>query len=239
MGSSHPEHRHGEGATRLLAVARELFSARGFAEVCIRDLVDAAGVSRPTLYYYFESKEGLFRAAADQVITELDEALGKAAATAGTVRERVERMCRVLAESRYEWAFTGNLALHGARRKDEASLLPTRFAATPTILRRLAAVIAEGIDAGEVVPVDPHDAATAILGATGAAIVLPAGGADAGHRRDRLSRVVALVFSGLTDAGSAPRRGRARAVAGPSSPPPRTGGGPAATRSDRPDTTST
>lgn len=45
----------------ILSVAARLFSERGFANVSIRDICDVAGVSPPTIYHYYGSKDGLFQ----------------------------------------------------------------------------------------------------------------------------------------------------------------------------------
>jgi len=47
---------------RLLDCALDLFSQNGYHAVGVREIVDAAGVTKPTLYYYFESKRGLLEA---------------------------------------------------------------------------------------------------------------------------------------------------------------------------------
>lgn len=44
----------------ILACALQLFAARGYDAVSISDIVEQAGVTKPTLYYFFGSKEGLF-----------------------------------------------------------------------------------------------------------------------------------------------------------------------------------
>ena len=46
----------------LLDKALSLFSQRGFDAVGVQEVVDAAGVTKPTLYHYFESKRGLLDA---------------------------------------------------------------------------------------------------------------------------------------------------------------------------------
>jgi AcrR family transcriptional regulator len=44
---------------QLLSIAAELFAARGFANVTVDDIGDAAGVSGPALYHHFSGKEAL------------------------------------------------------------------------------------------------------------------------------------------------------------------------------------
>ena len=46
----------------ILTKALELFSAKGYEGVPVSELSEAAGITKPTLYYYFKSKEGLFDA---------------------------------------------------------------------------------------------------------------------------------------------------------------------------------
>ena len=51
-----------EKATVILAGALEVFSAQGYAAASMERIAKTAGVSKPTLYKYFEDKEGLFLA---------------------------------------------------------------------------------------------------------------------------------------------------------------------------------
>ena len=44
---------------RLLETASHLFAEKGYASTSVREIVARAGVSKPVLYYYFQSKEGL------------------------------------------------------------------------------------------------------------------------------------------------------------------------------------
>jgi AcrR family transcriptional regulator len=46
-------------ARHVARVAARLFAERGFDATSVREIVEAAGVAKPTLYYYFGSKEGL------------------------------------------------------------------------------------------------------------------------------------------------------------------------------------
>lgn len=68
---------------RILEVAKELFTQRGFSNVAVRDICEAAEVSPPTVYYYFKNKEALFDAVVrksvsmSEFITKLTDACGK------------------------------------------------------------------------------------------------------------------------------------------------------------------
>jgi len=46
---------------RLLDCALTLFADKGYSATGTQEIIDAAGVTKPVLYHYFESKEALFR----------------------------------------------------------------------------------------------------------------------------------------------------------------------------------
>jgi AcrR family transcriptional regulator len=49
-------------ARHIARVAARLFATHGYDATSVRTIVEAAGVTKPTLYYYFGSKEGLAQA---------------------------------------------------------------------------------------------------------------------------------------------------------------------------------
>ncbi len=51
----------GDLKARLLLAALSHFAAKGYDGVQVKEVAEDAGVSKPTLYYHFGSKEGLFR----------------------------------------------------------------------------------------------------------------------------------------------------------------------------------
>lgn len=51
-----------DNRTRILKCAIHLFYQKGYDAVGVQELATAAGVSKPTLYYYFKSKLGLLEA---------------------------------------------------------------------------------------------------------------------------------------------------------------------------------
>ncbi|EXG79215.1 TetR/AcrR family transcriptional regulator [Cryptosporangium arvum] len=54
----------------LLDSAEDVFCRLGYARTTIGELASAAGVTRPTIYAYFPSKDDVFRALADRVRLE-------------------------------------------------------------------------------------------------------------------------------------------------------------------------
>jgi len=52
--------RNSEGRERVLREAHTLFLERGFAEVSMQQIADAAGMTKAALYYHFRNKEDLF-----------------------------------------------------------------------------------------------------------------------------------------------------------------------------------
>ena len=47
---------------KILQCAEELFYSRGYDAAGVQEIVEMAGVTKPTLYYYFGSKRGLLEA---------------------------------------------------------------------------------------------------------------------------------------------------------------------------------
>ena len=56
----------------ILATAERLLEERPFTEISVDDLAKGAGISRPTFYFYFASKDAVLLALFEQVITEAD-----------------------------------------------------------------------------------------------------------------------------------------------------------------------
>jgi len=74
---------------RLLAEALRLFTSRGYAATTVREIVEAAGVTKPVLYYYFGSKEGLYLEIMNGINLLFDARVDALRMTSGSVRERL------------------------------------------------------------------------------------------------------------------------------------------------------
>ena len=87
---------------RLLAAMLRATAELGYREVSVQDVLDRAGVSRPTFYEHFENKEDAFLAAFDAAAARLRKRLEAAGEEGGTWRERLrlslEELLRFVAE---------------------------------------------------------------------------------------------------------------------------------------------
>jgi len=74
---------------RLLAEALHLFTSRGYASTTVREIVAAAGVTKPVLYYYFGSKEGLYLEIMAGISQIFEQRVKELQILSGNVRERL------------------------------------------------------------------------------------------------------------------------------------------------------
>jgi AcrR family transcriptional regulator len=78
---------------QLIAAARGLFAARGYASVPIEDIVRHTGVTRGALYHQFPGgKEELFAAVFEQTEQELTETIAQTLADAGAAGDPLEAL---------------------------------------------------------------------------------------------------------------------------------------------------
>ncbi len=68
-----------ENRVKLLECALDLFSARGYDAVGVQEIVEAAGVTKPTLYHYFNHKRGLLDTLLEEQFAPLNGAIHQAA----------------------------------------------------------------------------------------------------------------------------------------------------------------
>ena len=67
----------------ILATAERLLAERPLAAISVDDLARGAGISRPTFYFYFPSKDAVLLTLLDRVVAEADAATAGAFDAAG------------------------------------------------------------------------------------------------------------------------------------------------------------
>lgn len=70
-----PSHATPSADLRILAAAEQLFADQGFKETSIQMLADTAGVNRALIFYYYKSKETLYRQIIERACSTLGEEL--------------------------------------------------------------------------------------------------------------------------------------------------------------------
>ncbi|MHC1481198.1 CerR family C-terminal domain-containing protein [Frateuria aurantia] len=73
-----------ETRQRIIAAALNLFGERGYDGASTREIASAAGVNAPALQYYFQNKEGVYRACAEHLLEALKRRFEGATSSART-----------------------------------------------------------------------------------------------------------------------------------------------------------
>ncbi|MFE0022665.1 TetR/AcrR family transcriptional regulator [Amycolatopsis sp. NPDC059021] len=113
-----------ERERQMIEVAEQVFSARGYAAASMDEIAELVGVSKPMLYEYFGSKEGLLLACIRQSRTELRDVTAQATVGAETAEEALRRGMLAffvfIRERRQAWSLLRHeMALIGTPAADE------------------------------------------------------------------------------------------------------------------------
>ena len=151
---------------RILNVAKELFTQRGFSNVAVRDICKAADVTPPTLYYYFKNKEALFDAVVrksvsmKEFIAMLSDACGKAKGPKSQVQAFTNSYLTNFPKDHLN---VGLYVRHSTEELDSIGR-KTLAADLSRIQSILSTIIEKGIGAGDFRKTEPGMAAQCLLG---------------------------------------------------------------------------
>ncbi len=81
-----------DNRTLLLDTALDLFSERGYDAVGVQEIVEAVGLTKPTLYHYFGNKTGLLQAVLERDGDEMAARLEQVAAYQGDLPRSLHRL---------------------------------------------------------------------------------------------------------------------------------------------------
>lgn len=98
---------------KILDVAEALFARRGFEGVGMREVADAVGLGKSSLFHHFRSKAQLYLAVLERLLTHLDERLQEALAVPGPPLARLDRWVDALVDALAERAPAARLLLRG------------------------------------------------------------------------------------------------------------------------------
>lgn len=182
---------------RLLLAAIDIFNQKGYASTSVREIVEAAGVTKPALYYYFQSKEGIYLTILEEAHREFTRCLEACSQATGSVRERILSLCTTVYE-----LMRANLGV--------VRLIHAVFYGPPqgapafdferfhmALWGAIRALVAEGIERGEVREGDVDVFTLTLDGASNVCMEAELAHPEIQLGTETLRKVVETVFEGL------------------------------------------
>ena len=147
----------------ILAAAGRIFREKGYHATSVRDIADAVGLLKGSLYHYIRSKDELLARLFEGLLEDTVRELEAIVAREVTVEARLGEMVRA-----YARAVMAHHDAVGLYLRDWRSLPPAHLASLASRRRRMRAlfteVIDDGVRAGRFATREPRIAALAILG---------------------------------------------------------------------------
>jgi len=186
---------------RLMLSALTLFTQRGYSATTVRELVGEAGVTKPVLYYYFGSKEGLFLELMRTHFNRIEAMFDTYREGEGDIRNRL-------------MTFLERGFVHVRQNRDFIRLMHAVYFGPPgeaplfdfdayhqRFHDRIAHFLEEGIRKGEIRTGNSSDMAWVILGTMEIALEDQICNQASQIDGETLHRLLELVFDGLASGG--------------------------------------
>lgn len=182
---------------RLLSSALNLFAARGYASTTVREIVAAAGVSKPALYYYFGSKEGIYLELMRNTYAVFIERSALLQTHEGTARERIINFCIGIFDGFLEHIDVARIiySIYFGPPQEAPSFPHEKF--FDGMLEIINRMVQEGIATGELKMVNEWDTTWALISALNSAMEEQFCHTPPRIDRDMLARILDLVFNGI------------------------------------------
>lgn len=183
---------------RLMHAAAELFSQKGYAATTVREIVAAAGVSKPVLYYYFKNKEGIYHEIVRFGLERVDSLISAIKEMQCPVSVKILQLFERTIDSIQE----------------DIQIIRLLYAVQYSTFRELPAVnlediqdrfddavlnlVKEGIENGELIPDDPSMMRWVLVGAMSISIDMMIFRPELGGGRESLGRMVKMILRGFS-----------------------------------------
>ncbi len=185
-----------DSRTRILQQATQLFIEQGYHRLSMRELAEAAGISKAGIYHHFKDKESLFLAVLVFHLDELEHVVERAAAADGSVRTRVEQMVRAFLARSAEQRAIIRVARQEMAQLSEQGQQALRQAYHQKFIGKITALLAEGIAQGEFRAMDAQVLTWALLGLLNP-YLYPAHDKNKTIDADTVSQVLQIFFFGV------------------------------------------
>jgi AcrR family transcriptional regulator len=181
----------------ICLAALDLFFARGFEGTTLEAVAEVLGYTKPALYYYFDSKEALFRSIMLTALREAAARIEEIRTEDRTPRSKLRDIIRMYLDDGF--THRGYFSISHLIRGQRESLLEGPggeeiLALSRAVPQTITDIIAEGIAAGEFVPEDPQVLGSIVFAMLSGVLMhmtMPAlAGAEQSHIRSSLDEII-------------------------------------------------
>jgi AcrR family transcriptional regulator len=155
---------------KILDVAEARFAQRGYAGASLREVAEAAGLGKSSLFHHFATKAALYGAVLDRVLERIDLRMRRALDASSDPRAQMAAAVVALIDTLAEDPPAARLLLRTVFEDDDISADAPELAASNTrldaLIARIAQAITDGIAAGALRPISVPDAIQTLIGAT-------------------------------------------------------------------------
>jgi AcrR family transcriptional regulator len=187
---------HEEARTKIVEIARNIFSHFGFRKTTMEEIALATRKGKSSIYYYFSSKEDIFKAVVEKEAEELKDELYKKIAD---IEDPIERLNVYITVRMRKLNKLTNF--YTALKSDYLSHLEfieeIRKSYDLDEVRIVTGIIQDGIERGKFSVEDPHLSAVAIVTAMKGLEVPLFINKEQGNFEVRLSNLINFLFYGI------------------------------------------
>ena len=181
---------------RIVQIATRLFAEQGFSSTSVRQLVEASDCTKPALYYYFGSKEALFREVVELHLKAVSDLMRDLTRAEGSVRETAHSVMARFIDYAEANPAVMRLLQRIEMQPEEGAPQFNMQATRELHLQMLSELIQRGIARGEIRDhAAPQDCALILAGTMSFQCEMAAAAGD--WDRERIHRVLDLIFDGI------------------------------------------
>lgn len=185
---------------RILDEATVLFERHGFHGVSMRQVAEAAGVSKAGLYYHVHDKERLFLGVLLRAIARIGDHVDEATAGGGRARAQVRRVLRAIVTRMRGSERIMRLAEQDAVHLSEEARARMLAAYYARFVEPIRDVLRRGVERGELREVDVPEVTWLLLGQAFAGLSAPPERADS-----LVDAMVEVFFDGVAARAGTPQ----------------------------------
>jgi AcrR family transcriptional regulator len=157
-------------AERILSTALDLFAVKGYDATSVREICEAAGITKPTLYHFYGSKDGVLLALVTSGFQRFRRLVDSALETPGTFRAKVKVVARALFKSAIEqpryWRFMHSIVWAPSGTSPKTAACQEFYEG---VVGAMAAAAEKAVKRGEIAPGPMNIRMLILMGAIGEA----------------------------------------------------------------------